>query len=150
VRCELAAPANSRYWHECMVRSRVARGSSKRNLRSCPNVSGLELELICSGPSWISARNRSHEGECLDRLNVPGRRHTPHVESAGRVNAVGVRARLVLQALLVSACGLHTRNASMTWVGGSTFCSSELTSAELSQALQDARSAAEKQAVRRH
>ena len=28
--------------------------------RSCINVSGLYLELFCSGPSWISARVRSH------------------------------------------------------------------------------------------
>ena len=40
-------------------------------LRSCTNVSGLKVELLCSGPSWISARVRSHKGECLDGPNVP-------------------------------------------------------------------------------
>src|SRR5262245_596221 len=30
------------------------------DVRSCINVSGLRLELVCSRPSWISARVRSH------------------------------------------------------------------------------------------
>jgi len=34
--------------------------SSSWHQRSCINVSGLWLELFCSGPSWISARVRSH------------------------------------------------------------------------------------------
>jgi len=30
------------------------------DVRSCINVSGLWLEPCCSGPSWVSARVRSH------------------------------------------------------------------------------------------
>jgi hypothetical protein len=30
------------------------------DVRSCINVSGLDWSLLCSGPSWVSARVRSH------------------------------------------------------------------------------------------
>src|SRR5467141_1094633 len=54
---------------QCMVRSCVARGFRRAGIqRSCINVSGLCLELFCSGPSWISARVRSH---CRTDLNGP-------------------------------------------------------------------------------
>ena len=36
------------------------------DVRSCINVSGLCLERECSGPSWISARVRSHYRTGLD------------------------------------------------------------------------------------
>ena len=53
----------------CMVRPCVARGFHRAGIqRSCINVSGLCLELFCSGPSWISARVRSH---CRTDLNGP-------------------------------------------------------------------------------
>jgi len=45
---------------QCMVRPCVARGFRRAGIqRSCINVSGLWLERVCSGPSWISARVRS-------------------------------------------------------------------------------------------
>jgi hypothetical protein len=47
-------------------------GSSERILRSCTNVSGLELELFLLRTIMdIRARVRSHKGECLDGPNVP-------------------------------------------------------------------------------
>jgi hypothetical protein len=45
---------------------RRKRFSSIRQIRSCINVSGLCLELFCSGPSWISAHMRSHYRTGLD------------------------------------------------------------------------------------
>jgi len=47
---------------------RCKRFSSSYRQRSCINVSGLGLELFCSGPSWISARVRS---DCRTDLNGP-------------------------------------------------------------------------------
>jgi hypothetical protein len=42
---------------KCMARPCVARRISKSDEReSCINVSGLLVEQICSGPSWVSAR----------------------------------------------------------------------------------------------
>jgi hypothetical protein len=52
---------------QCMVRPCVASGFRRAGgKRSRINVSGLRLELFCSGPSWISARVRSHYRTGLD------------------------------------------------------------------------------------
>jgi hypothetical protein len=49
--------ADGREVPKCMARPRGTRWTSKINEReSCINVSGLEVERLCSGPSWVSAR----------------------------------------------------------------------------------------------
>jgi hypothetical protein len=52
---------NGPFMTQCMVRPCVARDFFVDLVGhgSCINVSGLSLER-CSGPSWISARMRSH------------------------------------------------------------------------------------------
>jgi len=53
--------SNRRDWPICMVRPCVASGFRRvGGERSCINVFGLWLELLCSWPWWISARVRSH------------------------------------------------------------------------------------------
>jgi hypothetical protein len=51
------ADQGSRVVPQCMARPRSTRWLSKIDEReSCINVSGLLVEQICSGPSWVSAR----------------------------------------------------------------------------------------------
>jgi len=49
-----------REWPDVWSGRALQEVSSSWRQRSCINVSGLWLELFCSGPSWISARVRSH------------------------------------------------------------------------------------------
>jgi len=67
---------------QCMVRPCVARGFRRAGIqRSCIDVSGLWLELVCSGPSWISARVRSRQ-----RTGLNGPFGSPVFACAGKTD----------------------------------------------------------------
>src|SRR3984957_12248367 len=60
-----------RYWHFCMDRPCVASRISTNGGWSCASVSGPCMERLCSWPSWISARTRSHFRKGPERPLVP-------------------------------------------------------------------------------